>query len=30
VEAMSYHKFGIMKERMVRMRDGSVVVRRVE
>jgi formylmethanofuran dehydrogenase subunit C len=30
VEAMSYHKFGIVKERMVRMRDGSVVVRRVE
>ncbi len=30
VEAMSYHKYGIMKERLVRMRDGSVVVRRVE
>ncbi len=30
VEAMSYHKYGIVKERLVRMRDGSVVVRRVE
>lgn len=30
VEAMSYHKYGIMKERLVRMRDGSVVVRRIE
>ena len=30
VEAMSYHKYGIMRERLVRMRDGSVVVRRVE
>jgi len=30
VEAMSYHKFGIVKERLVRMRDGSVVIRRVE
>lgn len=30
VEAMSYHKYGIMKERLVRMRDGSVVVRRDE
>lgn len=29
VEAMSYHKYGIMRERLVRMRDGSVVVRRV-
>lgn len=29
VEAMSYHKYGIVKERFVRMRDGSVVVRRV-
>lgn len=29
VEAMSYHKFGIVKERLVRMRDGSVVVRKV-
>lgn len=30
VEAMSYHKYGLMRERLVRMRDGSVVVRRVE
>jgi formylmethanofuran dehydrogenase subunit C len=30
VEAMSYHKFGAVKEKLVRMRDGSVVVRRVE
>lgn len=30
VEAMSYHKYGIVKERLVRMRDGSVVVRKVE
>lgn len=30
VEAMGYHKYGLMKERLVRMRDGSVVVRRVE
>lgn len=30
VEAMSYHKYGLMKERLVRMRDGSVVVRRIE
>lgn len=30
VEAMSYHKYGLVKERLVRMRDGSVVVRRVE
>ncbi len=30
VEAMSYHKFGVVRERLVRMRDGSVVVRRVE
>jgi formylmethanofuran dehydrogenase subunit C len=29
VEAMSYHKYGIVKERLVRMRDGSVVVRTV-
>ncbi len=29
VEAMSYHKYGIVRERLVRMRDGSVVVRRV-
>jgi formylmethanofuran dehydrogenase subunit C len=29
VEAMSYHKYGIVKERLVRMRDGSVVVRKV-
>lgn len=29
VQAMSYHKYGIVKERLVRMRDGSVVVRRV-
>lgn len=27
VEAMSYHKYGLVKERLVRMRDGSVVVR---
>lgn len=30
VEAMSYHKYGLMKERLVRMRDGSVVVRKIE
>jgi formylmethanofuran dehydrogenase subunit C len=30
VEAMSYHKLGVVRERLVRMRDGSVVVRRVE
>jgi len=30
VEAMSFHKYGIVKERLVRMRDGSVVVRKVE
>ncbi len=30
VEAMGYHKYGILKERLVRMRDGSVVVRRME
>lgn len=30
VEAMSYHKFGVVKEKLVRMRDGSVVVRKVE
>jgi formylmethanofuran dehydrogenase subunit C len=29
VEAMSYHKYGIVRERLVRMRDGSVVVRKV-
>jgi len=29
VEAMSYHKYGIVKERLVRMRDGSVVVRKM-
>ena len=29
VEAMSYHKYGIVKERLIRMRDGSVVVRKV-
>jgi formylmethanofuran dehydrogenase subunit C len=29
VEAMSFHKYGVVKERLVRMRDGSVVVRRV-
>lgn len=29
VEAMSYHKYGLVKERLVRMRDGSVVVRKV-
>ena len=28
VEAMSYHKYGLAKERLVRMRDGSVVVRK--
>ncbi|MDP3104254.1 MAG: formylmethanofuran dehydrogenase [Candidatus Methanoperedens sp.] len=30
VEAMSYHKYGIVRERLVRMKDGSVVVRRIE
>jgi formylmethanofuran dehydrogenase subunit C len=30
VEAMSYHKYGIVKERLVRMKDGSVVVRKLE
>ncbi len=30
VEAMSYCKYGLAKERLVRMRDGSVVVSRVE
>ncbi len=30
VEAMSYHKYGILRERLVRMRDGSVVVRKIE
>lgn len=30
VEAMSYHKYGIVKEKLVRMRDGSVIVRKVE
>ena len=29
VEAMSYHKYGIMKQRLIRMRDGSVVVKNV-
>jgi formylmethanofuran dehydrogenase subunit C len=29
VEAMSYHKYGVVKEQLVRMRDGSVVVRKV-
>ncbi len=29
VEAMGYHKYGLVRERLVRMRDGSVVVRRV-
>ncbi len=29
VEAMSYHKYGLIRERFVRMRDGSVVVRKV-
>lgn len=29
VEAMSYHKYGLVRERLVRMRDGSVVVRKV-
>ena len=29
VEAMSYHKYGFVKEKLVRMRDGSVVVRKV-
>lgn len=29
VEAMSYHKYGIVKERLIRMRDGSVVVKKV-
>ncbi len=29
VEVMGYHKYGLVKERLVRMRDGSVVVRRV-
>ena len=29
IEAMSYRKYGILKERLVRMRDGSVVVRKV-
>lgn len=30
VEAMSYHKYGVVRERLVRMKDGSVVVRRIE
>jgi formylmethanofuran dehydrogenase subunit C len=30
VEAMSYHKYGLLKEKLVRMRDGSVVVRKIE
>lgn len=29
VESMGYHKYGIVRERLVRMRDGSVVVRRM-
>jgi hypothetical protein len=29
VEAMGYHKYGLVRERLVRIRDGSVVVRRV-
>ncbi len=29
VEAMSYHKYGIAKEELIRMRDGSVVVRKI-
>lgn len=29
VEAMSYNKYGIMKQRFIRMRDGSVVVKNV-
>ncbi|TRZ92424.1 MAG: hypothetical protein D4R88_00365 [Methanosarcinales archaeon] len=29
VEAMSYHKYGVLKERLMRMRDGSVVVRKI-
>lgn len=30
VEAMSYHKYGLIRERLVRMRDGSVVVRKAD
>jgi formylmethanofuran dehydrogenase subunit C len=30
VEAMSYHKYGLLKEKLIRMRDGSVVVRKIE
>ncbi len=30
VEAMGYQKYGLVKERIVRMRDGRVVVRREE
>ncbi|MCX9082330.1 MAG: formylmethanofuran dehydrogenase [Candidatus Methanoperedens sp.] len=30
VEALSYHKYGILKEKLIRMRDGSVIVRRVD
>ncbi|PWB53411.1 MAG: formylmethanofuran dehydrogenase [Candidatus Methanoperedenaceae archaeon] len=30
VEAMSYHKYGIVKEKLIRMRDGSVIVRKVD
>ncbi len=30
VEAMGYHKYGIIRERLVRMRDGSVVVRKID
>ncbi len=29
VEAMGYHKYGLVRERLVRMRDGSMVVRKV-
>jgi formylmethanofuran dehydrogenase subunit C len=30
VEAMSYHKYGIQKERLFRMRDGSFMLRKIE
>lgn len=30
VEAMSYHKYGILKERLFRMRDGSFMLRKIE
>ncbi len=29
VEAMGYHKYGLVRERLVRMRDGSVVVSKI-